>query len=356
MTPTSGRDGAPLVRGYPPWPGPGAPGPPPSTPWARETLHRDPVRRRLEGFREPGGIPPRPDEAAWWPERPDHPAYQRRPRRNQDRGIAWPRRRSRPGAHPDSARRLSGYGRAVARVVEDLESTLGTPAVGVEFLARSRPRPGSSRTRTRPGSSDSLDHLTARLSRPVRLANDANCFALSERRTAPGWSAGRVRRDRGRERGGIAVDGRILAGPERSPEWATTRCPGRANEWPGLELLREDGCIETFLSGPGLAHHERATGELSTQGCLARGRARRGRSDARALRRPHGAFRRINILDPDVIVLGGGMSNLARLYESVPRIWTEYAFSDRVDTPLRAPIHGDSSGVRGAAWLWTESP
>ena len=60
----------------------------------------------------------------------------------------------------------------------------------------------------------------------------------------------------------------------------------------------------------------------------------------------------INILDPDVIVLGGGMSNLARLYKAVPRLWTEYAFSDRVDTPLRAAVHGDSSGVRGAAWLW----
>jgi predicted NBD/HSP70 family sugar kinase len=63
----------------------------------------------------------------------------------------------------------------------------------------------------------------------------------------------------------------------------------------------------------------------------------------------------INILDPDVIVLGGGMSNLARLYESVPRLWSEYAFSDRVDTPLRAALHGDSSGVRGAAWLWPET-
>jgi len=63
----------------------------------------------------------------------------------------------------------------------------------------------------------------------------------------------------------------------------------------------------------------------------------------------------INVLDPDVIVLGGGMSNLTRLYESVPRLWTRYAFSDRVDTPLRAAVHGDSSGVRGAAWLWPET-
>ncbi|HET6896805.1 MAG TPA: ROK family protein, partial [Vicinamibacteria bacterium] len=136
----------------------------------------------------------------------------------------------------------------------------------------------------------------------------------------------------------------------------------RDGEWPGPACYcGKTSCIETFLSGPGLAHdHERATGESADAPELVR-RAAAGDTVAEAtLARYEDRMARalagvINILDPDVIVLGGGMSNLTRLYESVPRLWTRYAFSDRVDTALRAPVHGDSSGVRGAAWLWTES-
>ena len=119
-----------------------------------------------------------------------------------------------------------------------------------------------------------------------------------------------------------------------------------------------NGCIETFISGTGLERdHLRATGmsvggpdivARAAAGDAAAG-ATLGRYEDRMARALSGV---INILDPDVIVLGGGMSNVRRLYERVPRIWDRYVFSDRVDTPLVPPAHGDSSGVRGAAWLW----
>jgi fructokinase len=162
------------------------------------------------------------------------------------------------------------------------------------------------------------------------------------------------------------VDGRVLVGPNAvAGEWGHNPLPWpRDGEWPGRVLLRQDELHRDVPVGPGLAlDHERATGESVDAPELAR-RAAAGDAAAEAtLARYEDRMARalagvINILDPDVIVLGGGMSNLTRLYESVPRLWTEYAFSDRVDTPLRAAVHGDSSGVRGAAWLWpeTESP
>jgi fructokinase len=164
--------------------------------------------------------------------------------------------------------------------------------------------------------------------------------------------------------GGIAVDGRVLVGPNAvAGEWGHNPLPWpREGEWPGPACYcGKTSCIETFLSGPGLAlDHERATGERVEAADLVR-RAAAGDAAAEAtLARYEDRMARslaavINILDPDVIVLGGGMSNLERLYQAVPRLWTEYAFSDRVDTPLRAALHGDSSGVRGAAWLWPET-
>ena len=207
--------------------------------------------------------------------------------------------------------------------------------------------------------------LSGLLGRQVRVANDANCFALSEAVDgAGGGGAGRLRRDRGHGRGrrrGGGPEGadrpqrdRRRVGPQ-PPAVAPRRAsgPGRAC------YCGKTGCVETFLSGPGLARDFRqATG---------RGRRRTGDRGPRAsaeTRRPlprssatrSGMARALavvlNIVDPDVIVLGGGMSQIARLYQSVPRLWQEWAFSDRVDTVLRPPVHGDSSGVRGAAWLW----
>ena len=257
----------------------------------------------------------------------------------------------------------------VARTVEELESALGvTATVGVGIPGTISPATGVVKNANSVWlNGRALDRdLAARLRRPVRLANDANCFALSEATDGAG-RGGRVvfgvivGTGTG---GGIAVDGRVLVGPNAvAGEWGHNPLPWpRDGEWPGPSCYcGKTACIETFLSGPGLAlDHERATGERVDAPELAR-RAAAGDAAAEAtLARYEDRMARalagvINILDPDVIVLGGGMSNLTRLYESVPRLWTEYAFSDRVDTPLRAPIHGDSSGVRGAAWLWPET-
>ncbi|HYU41646.1 MAG TPA: ROK family protein [Vicinamibacteria bacterium] len=258
---------------------------------------------------------------------------------------------------------------AVARVAEDLESTLGGQAtVGVGMPGAISPATGLVKNANsvwligRPLDRD----LSTRLGRPVRLANDANCFALSEATDGAGRGARVVfgvivGTGTG---GGIAVDGRVLVGPNAvAGEWGHNPLPWpREGEWPGPACYcGKTACIETFLSGPGLAlDHERATGERVLAPELVRRAAAGDVASEATLARYEDRMARalaavINILDPDVIVLGGGMSNMGRLYEAVPRIWTEYAFSDRVDTPLRAAVHGDSSGVRGAAWLWPET-
>ena len=205
--------------------------------------------------------------------------------------------------------------------------------------------------------------LSGLLGRQVRFANDANCFALSE--AVDGAGAGArvvfgviVGTGTG---GGVVVDRKVLTGPNAiAGEWGHNPLPWpREGEWPGPPCYcGKTGCVETFLSGPGLARDFRqATGEdVDAPEIVAR--AERGDAAATAaLERYEERMARalavvLNILDPDVVVLGGGMSQIARLYESVPRLWQEWAFSDRVDTVLRPPVHGDSSGVRGAAWLW----
>jgi fructokinase len=258
---------------------------------------------------------------------------------------------------------------AIGRIVEDLESSLGARAsVGVGIPGSISPATGLVKNANSVWLiGQPLDRdLGARLGRPVRLANDANCFALSEATDGAGRGARVVfgvivGTGTG---GGIAVEGRVLVGPNAvAGEWGHNPLPWpREGEWPGPSCYcGKTACIETFLSGPGLAlDHERATGERVLAPELVR-RAAAGDDAAEAtLARYEDRMARalavvINILDPDVVVLGGGMSNLARLYEAVPRLWTEHAFTDRVDTTLRAPVHGDSSGVRGAAWLWPET-
>jgi fructokinase len=159
----------------------------------------------------------------------------------------------------------------------------------------------------------------------------------------------------------VVVDGRVLTGPNAiAGEWGHNPLPWpRDDERPGPPCYcGKAGCIETFLSGPGLArdYHD-ATG-LKLEPPEIAGRAERGEdAAARALARYEERMARalavvLNLLDPDVVVLGGGMSRVTRLYESVPRLWQAWAFSDRITTSLRPPLHGDSSGVRGAAWLW----
>jgi len=183
--------------------------------------------------------------------------------------------------------------------------------------------------------------LEAALSRPVRLANDANCFALSE--AVDGAAAGAevvfgVILGTG-VGGGIVVRGQVWVGPNAiAGEWGHNPLPGE-NAGRPCYCGRTD-CIETYLSGPAFA----ADGGAQDEAALARYERRLARALAQV----------INLLDPDVIVLGGGVSNLDRLYESVPRLWGEWVFSDHVATRLLKNKHGDSSGVRGAAWLWSK--
>ena len=207
------------------------------------------------------------------------------------------------------------------------------------------------------------DDLQALLDRPVRFENDANCFALSEARDGAGRGCRFVfgvilGTGTG---GGLVVDGRIWAGPNAiAGEWGHNPLP-----WPGPDehpgppcYCGKTGCIETFLSGPGLAaDHERATGQRQTPASIvAAATAGDPAAEATLIRYEERLARSlaglINVLDPEVIVLGGGLSNLERLYTAVPRSWGAYVFSDQVVTTLVPPRHGDSSGVRGAAWLW----
>ena len=185
------------------------------------------------------------------------------------------------------------------------------------------------------------EDLEAALGREVRLANDANCFALSE--AVDGAGAGArvvfgVILGTG-VGGGIVVDGKLLVGPNSiAGEWGHNPLPlpqGADLPLPDCYCGRK-GCIETYLSGPAL---QRDGGDLK-------------RYQDRLARALAGV---VNVLDPDVIVLGGGISNLASLYTEVPARWTPYVFSDQIQTRLRPPAHGDSSGVRGAAWLWGRS-
>jgi fructokinase len=162
--------------------------------------------------------------------------------------------------------------------------------------------------------------------------------------------------------GGLVMDGHVLTGPNAvAGEWGHNPLPWpRGDEWPGPPCYcGKTGCLETFLSGPALARdHEAATGLRLDAAEIPR-RAAAGEEGARqTLRRYEDRMARglatiMNVVDPDVIVLGGGMSNLERLYTRVPERWTEYVFSDRVDTRLLPPRHGPASGARGAAWLWS---
>ena len=210
------------------------------------------------------------------------------------------------------------------------------------------------------------EDLARLLGREVRITNDANCFALSEATDGAGQGADVVF---GVILGtgvgaGIVVRGRVLDGPNAiAGEWGHNPLPWpRDDERPGARCFcGHAGCIETWLSGPGLADdHRRVTGSaLATTDIVAGAVARDPACDATLARYEDRLARSlahvINIVDPDVIVLGGGMSNVDRLYANVPKLWGSWVFSDRVDTHLVKHVHGDSSGVRGAAWLWEET-
>ncbi len=205
--------------------------------------------------------------------------------------------------------------------------------------------------------------LEQALGRPVRLANDADCFTLSEANAGAAAGAHSVfgviiGTGTG---GGIVIDGSLLTGPNAIVgEWGHNPLPWpQPDELPGPPCYcGKHGCIETFVSGPGMAMDYRMTSGQQLAAVDIAARAAQGDALARAtLHRYTDRLARslagiINVLDPEVIVLGGGMSNITALYASVPSLWGRYVFSDRVDTRLVPARYGDASGVRGAAWLW----
>jgi fructokinase len=254
----------------------------------------------------------------------------------------------------------------IAGVVAALERRFGGPAsVGIGIPGAISPVTGlvkNANSTWLNGRAFDRD-LERGLNRPIRLANDANCFALSE--ATDGAAAGSgvvfgVILGTG-VGGGIVVNGRILEGAHRiAGEWGHNPLPApHDDERPGPACYcGRHGCIETFLSGPGwAADTSRRTGRQADAMSLA-DLAVKGDALAReALTRYVDRLARslatvINVIDPDSIVLGGGLSNIAPLYEEVPARWGAHVFSDVVTTRLVRAAHGDSSGVRGAAWLW----
>ncbi len=207
--------------------------------------------------------------------------------------------------------------------------------------------------------------LVQTLGRPVRVENDANCFALSE--AADGAGAGQhgvfgIILGTGCG-GGIVIGGQVLQGRHRiAGEWGHTPLPWpSAEELPGILCwCGHRNCLETRISGPGLARDcdGPAAHDASTLPArAAAGDAAAGAALARhADRLARGLAVVINLIDPDVIVLGGGLSNMDHLYVELPRLLASYVFSDFVHTPVLRNVHGDSSGVRGAAWLWPAPP
>lgn len=205
--------------------------------------------------------------------------------------------------------------------------------------------------------------LAAALERPVRFSNDANCLAVSE--ATDGAAAGRrvvfgVILGTG-VGGGVVVDGRVIDGANGvGGEWGHNPLPWpRDDERPGPSCFcGKSGCIEQWIAGPGLAaDHARVTGEtLSGPEIAARAAAGDAKADATLTRHEERLARAlasiINVIDPDAIVLGGGIGQNDRLYRNVPPQLSRWTFSDHIVTPLLKPLHGDSSGVRGAAWLW----
>jgi len=256
----------------------------------------------------------------------------------------------------------------IASLVDSIEGELGTQgSIGVGTPGSLSKRTGvlrNSNSTVLNGKSIGED-LIRRLGRPVRIANDADCFALSEARDGAAAGASPVfgvilGTGVG---GGLVVGGALVEGRNAiAGEWGHNPLP-----WPRLDDLPgppcycgKRGCIETFLCGPGLSRaFEQRTGRFCDAAEIA---ALAGRDDAAALatlseyeeRLARGLAHVVNIVDPEVIVLGGGLSNVERLYTHVPRFMRRYVFSDEVDTKIVPAKHGDSSGVRGAAWLWPE--
>jgi fructokinase len=253
---------------------------------------------------------------------------------------------------------------AIAELVLDAEAELDIRAtVGIGIPGVISPATGlvkNANSNALNGHTFDAD-ISARLGREVRVENDANCFALSE--ATDGAGAG-YRVVFGAILGtgcggGIVLDGRVHQGPHRiAAEWGHTPLP-----WPHLDEVPgilcwcgRHGCLETTISGPGLARDCDGPGASDANAIPARaaaGEVRAQQALARhADRLARGLAVIIDILDPDAIVLGGGLSNMAHLYTEIPPLLSRYVFTDVCNTPILRAKHGDSSGVRGAAWLW----
>ena len=261
----------------------------------------------------------------------------------------------------------SGYAEtlsAIAGLVHGVEAKSGlTATVGIGIPGVISPATG----RVKNANSIALNghaldqDLSAFLGRPVRVENDANCFALSE--ATDGAGAGKpvvfgVILGTGCG-GGIVVNGAVIQGPHRvAGEWGHNPLPWpRPDELPGPACwCGKNGCLETWVAGPSLARDCDGEGARDASGIPARaaaGETRAIKALARhADRLARGLAQIVNFLDPDVIVLGGGLSNMDSLYRDVPPLMKRYVFSDVIETPVLKNRFGDSSGVRGAAWLW----
>lgn len=261
---------------------------------------------------------------------------------------------------------------AVANLVRRVEARLGVGAatVGIGLPGSLSPHTGLMRNANSVCLNDQplKRELEARLARPVAVSNDANCFTLSEATDGAGAGAQSVFGVIiGTGTGaGVVVSGQLVNGHNgNAGEWGHNPLPWPdRTEFPGTDCwcgLR--GCIETWLSGPGFArdYQMQAGVEASLSAEEIVSLAEQGDTEAElALVRYESRLARalahvINMLDPEVIVLGGGMSNIQRLYDSVPKSWDTYVFSDRITTRLLPPRFGDSSGVRGAAWLGAQN-
>ena len=260
---------------------------------------------------------------------------------------------------------------AITNLITDIESeTRHTGTVGIGIPGTISPKTGLVKNANsvwlidQPLQSD----LESLLKREIRIENDANCFVVSEATDGAAKDAEVVfgviiGTGTG---GGIFVRGQSIIGANAiAGEWGHNPLPWPTQEeLPGRECYcGKSGCIETWLSGPGFAndHKLRNYQANNTTAKDIVALAKQGNHFAvESLRYYEERLAKslasiINIIDPDVIVLGGGMSNIQDLYTSVPRLWGEYVFSDHVTTELVPPKHGDSSGVRGAAWLWPQA-
>ncbi|HET7158442.1 MAG TPA: ROK family protein [Burkholderiales bacterium] len=254
----------------------------------------------------------------------------------------------------------------IARLVRETESAVGKRgSVGVATPGAQSPADGHMRN----SNSTCLNGRALRsdlervLGREIRMENDANCFALSEAvdgaaRNAPiafgvilGTGVG----------GGIVVNGKVLQGANAiAGEWGHNPLPWpQPDELPGPACYcGKAGCIETFLSGPGLSNdYARSTGDKLAAPEIVLHADAGDAAASQVMTRYENRLARalatvINVIDPHVIVLGGGLSQIDRLYSNIPRLWRAWIFSDVVRTRLTRNFHGDSSGVRGAAWLW----